>query len=191
MSVPIRRFVNVNVAFANFVDGESVGNESIDTNGNLYEWHGPALGWVQTRSGGAAMVSEVGVPSQRHNRLTDTIITSTWPGNDTFSVTWTQAENVRRYRVLVLGGADGDYVKVCEDAVNEAQAEAWLTTAVSTSTDLEHFRVYTSTPDAAGSFIPLWSDWQEMSKDPSDLSLSRLDFLASAAGPFAVFVEAE
>lgn len=58
MSVPIRRFVNVNVAFANFVDGESVGNESIDTNGNLYEWHGPALGWVQTRSGGAALVSD-------------------------------------------------------------------------------------------------------------------------------------
>lgn len=57
MSVPIRRFVNVSVAFADFIDGESVGNESIDTNGNMYEWHGPALGWVQTRSGGAALVS--------------------------------------------------------------------------------------------------------------------------------------
>lgn len=58
MSVPIRRFVNVNVAFANFVDGESVGNESIDTSGNLYEWRGLALGWVQTHSRGAALVSD-------------------------------------------------------------------------------------------------------------------------------------
>lgn len=58
MSVPIRRFVNVNVAFADFIDGESVGNESIDTNGNLYEWQGSALGWVQTHSGGAALVSD-------------------------------------------------------------------------------------------------------------------------------------
>lgn len=59
MSVPIRRFVNVNVAFADFIDGESVGNESIDTSGNLYEWRGPALGWVQTHSGGAVLVSPV------------------------------------------------------------------------------------------------------------------------------------
>lgn len=142
-------------------------------------------------SEGTPHVADIGLPSQRHNRLTDAIITATWPGNDTFSVSWTQAEDVRRYRVLVTGGADGDYVKVCEDAVNEAQAESWLTTAVSTSTDLEHFRVHTSTPDVAGSFIPLWSDWQELSKDANDLSLSRLDFLASAAGPFTVFVEAE
>lgn len=69
MSVPIRRFVNVNVAFADFIDGESVGNESIDTSGNLYEWQGPALGWVQTHSGGKALVSNRfgsgAVPSNR------------------------------------------------------------------------------------------------------------------------------
>lgn len=74
MSVPIRRFVNVNVAFANFVDGESVGNESIDTNGNLYEWHGPALGWVQTHSGGAALVTQDGwAPTGGTTALPDTI----------------------------------------------------------------------------------------------------------------------
>lgn len=157
------------------------GVSSTDNNRGLY----------QDFTSGAAHVADVGITSQRHNRLTGSSITATWPGNDTFSVTWTQAENVRRYRVMVTGGADGDYVKVCEDAVNEAQAEAWLTTATSTATDLEHYRVYTSTPDANGSFIPLWSDWQELSKDPGDTSLSRLDFLASAAGPFTVFVEAE
>jgi len=140
---------------------------------------------------GAAHVVEVGLPSQRHNRFRDNI-TATWPGDDTFSVTFTTTEDVRRYRVLVTGGADGDYVKVTEDATNEAQAEAWLANPTASSTvDVEHFRVYSSTPDVAGSFIPLWSEWKELSKNTSDLSLSRLDFLASAAGPFVVFVEAE
>lgn len=146
---------------------------------------------AQKSTGGAAHVAEVGIPSQRHRRFRDNI-TATWPGNDTFSVSFTELENVRRYRVLVTGGADGDYVKVTEDAANEAQAEAWLADpTASSTTDVEHSRVYTSTPDAAGSFIPLWSDWFELSKNSGDLPLSRLDFLASAAGPFVVFVEGE
>lgn len=129
--------------------------------------------------------------TQKHDRYRSGI-TATWPGNDNFSVTFTQQEDVRRYRVLVVGGADGDFVKVVEDAVNEAQAEVWLANPSSSQTaDVEHRRVYTSTPDANGSFIPLWSEWFELSKDVKDLSLSRLDFLASTAGPFEVFVEAE
>ena len=142
-------------------------------------------------AGKAVQVADVGIISQRHNR-TNNVITATWPGNDTFSVSWTQAENVRRYRVLVTGGADGDHVRVVEDAINETEAESWLTeTLNSTSADVEYLKVYTSTPDANGTFIQQWSEWQELSKDPDDLSLSRLDFLASAAGPFAITVEAE
>ncbi|MDH5572494.1 MAG: hypothetical protein OEY89_12065 [Gammaproteobacteria bacterium] len=128
---------------------------------------------------------------QRHNR-SNNVITATWPGDDTFSVAWLQSENVRRYRVLVTGGADGDYVRVVEDAVNEAQAEAWLAENLNnTSGDNEYITVHTSTPDVAGTFTPNWSEWQELSKDEDDLSLSRLDFIASAAGPFAITVEAE
>lgn len=136
-------------------------------------------------------IADVGIISQRHNRYLSGI-TSTYPGDDTFSVIWTQAENVRRYRILVVGGADGDYVKVTEDAPNFTVEGNWLADPGSNrDIDVEHFRVYTSTPDAAGSFIPLWSEWQELSKDPDDDSLSRLGFLASAAGPFTIFVEAE
>jgi len=128
---------------------------------------------------------------ERHNR-SNNVITATWPGNDTFSVSWTQAENVRRYRILVTGGADGDHVRVVEDAVNEAQAESWLTENLNnTSADNEYLTVYTSTPDANGTFIPHWSEWQELSKATTDLSLSRLDFLASAASTFAITIEAE
>lgn len=140
---------------------------------------------------GTLYMHDVGLPNQRHNR-TNNVITATWPGNDTFSVSWLQVENVRRYRVLVTGGADGDHVRVVEDAANEAQAESWLTASLnSTSSDVAYLIVHTSTPDANGTFIPHWSEWQELSKDPTDLSLSRLDFIASAAGPFTITVEAE
>jgi hypothetical protein len=140
---------------------------------------------------GAGLVTEMGIPNQRHRRYRSGI-TNAWPGNDTFSVTFTPAENVRRYRVLVTGGADGDYVRVAEDAVNEAQAEAWLAAPTSSGTvDVESSMVHTSTPDANGSFIPLWSEWFELSKDLADLSLARLDFFGSTGGPFAVYVEAE
>jgi len=154
-----------------------------------------ALGGATDSNGNAAgRVIQSENPSdvkQRHNR-SNNIITATWPGNDTFSVSWTQGEDVRRYRVLVTGGADGDHVRVVEDATNEAQAESWLATALNNnSADVEHLLVHTSTPDANGTFTPHWSEWQELSKSTLDLSLGRLDFLASAIGPFAITVEAE
>ena len=150
---------------------------------------------TQTGSGKTAglMVASEGVNdlTQRHNR-SNNVISATWPSNDTFSVSWTQAENVRRYRILVTGGADGNHVRVVEDAVNEVQAEAWLAENLNNvSSDNEYLTVHTSTPDANGTFIPHWSDWQELSKATTDLSLGRLDFIASAAGPFAITVEAE
>jgi len=289
----------------------------------VFDGNGALGSWVQTSAGGAAYVAEIGIPSQRHNRLIDNI-TATWPGNDTFSVTWTQAEDVRRYRVKVTGGAADDYVKVVEDSVNEAQAEAWLGGAISTSkppftelqtdgtfsvadatgtgttntgwswgagpewgiaggiatsaaddgvmtsdqssisgrryeitytvgnaalasgtvggaaladvtvgthteiviatsatnlcsftaaathgsatvdnvfiswvdqyqeNDVEFIEVVTSTPTSATTDQSAgWSEWLELSKDPDDDSLSRLDFSGSAAGPFVVHVEAE
>lgn len=125
------------------------------------------------------------VPSQKHDRYRSGI-TATWPGNDNFSVTFTQAENVRRYRwKFITTSGTVTHVKVAEDAVNEAQAEVWLADATSSQTaDVENRRLETS---------GVWSEWIELSKDESDLSLSRLDFLA--AGPtspvVAVHVEAE
>lgn len=138
----------------------------------------------------ATFVTE-GAPGQWHNRYIDSI-TATWPGDDTFAVTWTQAEDVRRFRILVTGGADGDYVKFVMDAANEAQAEAWLAgPTADADADVEWRHVYTSTPDANGTFIPLWSEWIELSRNPDDNSLSRLDFLGSAAAAKAIFIQAE
>lgn len=135
-------------------------------------------------AGGASKVAEVGIVTQRHNR-SRTGISATWPGNYNFSVTWTQAEDVRRYRILVTGGSAGDTVRVAEDAINETQAEAWLTLdANSPTADVEYLVVQTTTDNR-------WSEWQELSKDSDDLSLSRLDFIGSVAGPFAITVEAE
>ncbi|MCK4706796.1 MAG: hypothetical protein KAT90_15070 [Gammaproteobacteria bacterium] len=134
--------------------------------------------------GGATKVVDVGIITQRHNR-SRTGISATWPGDDSFSVSWAQSEDVRRYRILVTGGTAGDTVRVVEDATNEAQAEAWLALdANSPTSDVEYNIVQTSTANE-------WSPWQEMSKDPDDLSLSRLDFIGSVAGPFAITVEAE
>lgn len=162
--------------------------------GNLIEgsWHScklfgeNSLGNAEATksSNGANHVVDVGIISQRHNR-SRTGITATWPGNDDFSVSWTQSEDVRRYRVLITGGSAGDTVRVVEDATNEAQAEAWLALdANSPAADVEYLVVQTTTDNR-------WSPWQEMSKDPADLSLSRLDFIGSAVGPFAITVEAE
>lgn len=139
---------------------------------------------------GALFTAEAGIPNQPHRRYLSGII-ATWPGNDTFSVTWTALENVRRYRVLVLGGAANDYVKVTEDAANQAQAAAWLADpASSASTDVEHWRAF-AVPAATALLATHWSEWKELSKDPNDLPLARLDFLGSAAGPYTIFVEAE
>lgn len=142
---------------------------------------------------GAALVNSEAksAVNQRHNR-SNNVITNVWPGDDTFSVSWTQAENVRRYRILVTGGADGDHVRVVEDAVNEVQAEVWLAeTLNSVAADVEYFRVFTSQVSGGATLAPRWSEWQELSKDVNGLSLGRLDFIASAAGPFSITVEAE
>lgn len=148
--------------------------------------------WVPVRgtNDDALCVAEQGIVSQRHNRFISGV-TATWPGDDSFSVLFTQLQNVRRYRVLVIGGAAGDFVKVSEDAVNEAQEEAWLTEPTSNSySDVEHFRVY-AVPQGVVVDDSNWSEWMELSKNPKDISLSRLGFLASSAGPFDIFVEAE
>jgi len=162
-----------------------VGDELIETNtGDKYEYLGSTVGWVNVVSNGANLVAEVGIPNQKHDRRIETI-TATWPGDDTFAVTFTEIENVRRYRWR-WNQASGtvNYVKVVEDAINEAQAEAWLAdVAESVATDIE----YRKHQDA-----DTWSEWIELSKDPNDTPLRRLDFLASGTTPDAdIDVEAE
>ena len=207
-------------------------------------------GGVELGMTGNAVNVNTDIISQRHNR-SRTGITATWPGNDDFSVSWTQSEDVRRYRVLVeriaediwttgtafpvgtilhattdnpftfevtaisgSGTSDGtteptwptavggtvidnagadqitwtarsdnaSYVKIVEDAVNEAQEEAWLATDNdSASSDVEYKKAFDGV-------IP--DDPEEMSKDQNDLSLSRLGFLATA-DTWAITVEAE
>lgn len=147
---------------------------------------------------GAAHVAEVGIPAQRHNRyFAKGAAINAHDGADTYAtVTWTQAENVRRYRVLVTGGSAGDYVKIVEDAPSGAAAALWLDDATSSTspltTDAEHWIHHTSDPISATAQGYGWSEWREMSKDGGDLSLGRLDFEASAADTdFVIWVEAE
>jgi len=134
---------------------------------------------------GAAHVAEVGIPAQRHNRLVTTDVTATHPGNDTTAVTWTQAENVRRYRVLALSATATDKVKIVEDAINGTQALAWLSDETESLTaDVEWWMIY----------VNQWSEWKELSKDAADQSLSRLDFelFTGGTGPITeILVEAE
>lgn len=177
------------------------GDMAFASGGNLitgvtkeFSCEGGGTNWVQVRSAtdGVSHVAEVGIVNLRHNRFLDSV-TNSWPGNDTFSVTFTQTENVRRYRIYVTGGVAGNYVKVAEDAANEAQAEAWLGDASSSSSqDVEHNRVHTASPvSATTQQTSGWSKWFDLSKHDNDISLSRLDFLGSAAGPFEICVEAE
>ena len=143
--------------------------QHFDENGNLVD---------------TGFVADVGIPSQKHDRYISGV-TDTWPGDDTFSVSFTQLEDVRRYRWRFrTTSGTVDYVKIVEDAVNEAQAEVWLTDAsASASTDVEYRRLETSGE---------WSEWIELSKNPDDISLSRLDFLASGTTPVVdIDVEAE
>lgn len=200
--------------------------------------------------GGAKKVIDTGVTSQRHNR-SNNVITKTWPGDDTFSVSWAQSEDVRRYKVLAeridedvwatgtaypigtilhattdndftfevtaiagSGTSDGtteptwptavggtvidnaganqitwtarsdnaSHVKIVEDAVNESSAEAWLITDNnSTSSDVEYQKAFDGV---------IFNRPEELTKDPSDLSLSRLWFQATA-DTWAITVEAE
>jgi len=121
---------------------------------------------------------------QKHDRYI-TGITEVWPSDDTFAVTFTQLEDVRRYRWR-FNTTSGTitHVKTVEDSVNEAQAEVWLTDATASgSIDVENRRLETT---------GVWSEWIELSKAGGDLSLSRLDFLAAGTSPVvSINVEAE
>lgn len=104
---------------------------------------------------------------------------STWPGDDTFSVSWDTVDGVTRYRVKMESTTAGTKVKICEDAVNETQAESWLADPSSSSTaDVSHTHVVNGT----------WSEWQEF---PEGYSLTRLDFLGDTAEAMNIWVEAE
>lgn len=153
------------------------------TDNGTWKWLGGSV-WVQTHSGGAALIRNLGFVNQKHDRRIDSV-TDTWPGNDTFSCAFTQDENVRRYRWhFVTNSGTVTHVKVAEDSVNEAQAEAWLAdSSASATSDAMNRRLYTE---------KVWSEWIELSKDSRDLSLSRLDFLAAGTTPDVdIFVEAE
>ena len=129
---------------------------------------------------GAAVVADADISTTRHNRyLALPATATTWPGDDTFSVTWEAADGVTRYRVLMESATAGSKVKVCEDAVNEAQAEAWLADAVSSQTaDVNHIKVVNGE----------WTDWQPF---PEGYALSRLDFLGDTAEIMNISVRAE
>jgi len=146
-----------------------------DTN-DRYEY--TSSGWLRTRAGGADLIVDLGIASQRHNRYETVIGYAT---TLTGLVSWAQSENVRRYRVFPSAT-----MRVVEDAANVAQAEDWLETeaakSVHTTDDAEYIV-------AAGGE---WSDWQELSKDADDDSLSNLYFGLDASGTGAtVIVEAE
>ena len=126
-------------------------------------------------SGGIILGETVG---QRHNRYATGI---GYASGTAVEVTFTQSENVRRYRCKP--SAD---MRVAEDAANVLQAESWLSTGVaranSPATDVEYMDLVQD----------VWSEWKEISKDPSDISLSSLWFSLDAAGTgAAVVVEAE
>ena len=125
-------------------------------------------------------VKDANISTTRHNRYLELPITATtWPGDDTFSVTWEDTDGVTRYRVKMESVTAGTKVKVAEDAVNEAQAEAWLADAVSSQTaDVNHFLTVNSE----------WSEWQDF---PEGYALGRLDFLGDTAEAMNIMVEAE
>lgn len=152
------------------------------------------LGGTTTSSGalaGNVVLGDRNIATTSHNRfLALSATASTWPGDDTFSVSWDAVDGVTRYRVWMESATAGTYIKVCEDAANEAQAEAWLTTASSSSTaDVNYRRVQNATVTAAtGLQTGGWSEWQEF---PEGYALTRLDFLGSAAEVMNIWVEAE
>lgn len=103
-------------------------------------------------------------------------------------VTFTQSENVRRYRVKAEALTGGGYMKWCEDADNALQAGAWLLAASSNeSVDVNHNRIEDSAGNADG-----WSEWVYLSQEEKDDSLSNLYFAGdNTAGTWQIFVEAE
>ncbi len=126
---------------------------------------------------GAASVVDQGIPSQEHNRYENTIGYAT---GLTGQVTFTQAENVRRFRIRP--SATMRYVKDAPALLVETWLETGAAKSVKTSVDAEYRIAYASE----------WTEWQELSKEPGDSSLARLDFGLDATGTGAtVIVEAE
>ena len=97
-----------------------------------------------------------------------------------------QAEKVRRYRIKAELVSGGGFMKFVEDADNSLQAANWLQDQT-VSGDVEYNRV----EDSAG-LLDGWTEWQELSKNPADDSLSNLYFAGSnTAGVWNIFIEAE
>ena len=136
---------------------------------------------------------EIEQVNQRHNRYLTLADGDTWPGDETYKVTFTQEENVRRYRVRTESATADSILKITEDGVNEAQAEAWLTDASSSaSADVMYWRAHNALlTTAATNRDEGWSEWKELSKDPNDLSLSNLYFLGDTNEAYAIWVESE
>jgi len=120
---------------------------------------------------------------ERHNRYSTVAITSTHPGDDTTAMTFTQGENVRRYRVFPVG-TDGDLLKIVEDAVNGVQELAWVSDETSSLTAVKEWWA---------AEVNKCSEWKELTRGSNDLSLSRLGFevYASGSNVTALIVEAE
>ncbi len=140
----------------------------------------------------AAPVADVGIPTARNNQsVAPGVAINSHPGDDSQAFIWPEADNVRAYRIRVTGGAVGDYIKVCEDAVNGVQAAAWLGVAVGTSpTNLDYEKYLTADNAIASQRDAGWSEWNYLSSDPDDLPLTRLDYEASsAAADFLIEVE--
>jgi len=143
--------------------------------------------------GSGDVIPDIEWVNQRHNRYLTLADGDTWPDDETYKVTFTQIENVRRYRVRLESATADSIVKVVEDATNEVQAEAWLTDASSSATtDVEYWRAHNALLTTATTNKDTgWSDWQELSKDPRDSSLSNLYFLGDTNEAYAIWVEAE
>lgn len=96
-----REFVNVNIAFASFLDGERIGQESIDTSGNEYMWAGTVLGWIRTAANGAAHVTDPSLTMIKYTGSGYTYICEAAIGT---------ARSTAGWRVLRITDATGDTV---------------------------------------------------------------------------------
>jgi len=154
--------------------------------------HGKSL--TETRTGGGIKwapvtiteegtltTAEVGIPTLRNNRYETTI---GYAANLTGFVEFTQAENVRAYRLFP--SANMRYV---EDAQNVTQANVLLNSAAAQTATVDEAVDY-SIARVAAAGIDGWTEWIELDINPDLPSLSSLWFGLDAAGTGAtVFVE--
>lgn len=102
------------------------------------------------------------------------------PGDDSQAMQFALAENCRFYRLKVLGGAVGDYIKVVEDAPNGTIEALQLDDPTSSLvTNVTHNRVFTSNPATETQYEQGWTEWKRLSQDPELPPLRRLGFEAS------------